>query len=253
MQRLPLSLFALIVGLTIQTTLQAAETTVLAAASLTNALSDIAKAYESGSGDTVKTSFAASSALAKQIENGAPAGLFISADLKWMDYLDGKGKIDGGSRVNLLGNRLVLVAPKGRAFAVTLEKGANLAAAFEGKLCTGETASVPVGIYAKEALQKLGMWEGIQTRVVGSEDVRAALAFVERAECAAAIVYATDAAASNNVETVGEFPIDSHAPIVYPAAMVNPAPASKAFLDYLQGEAAAAVFRKYGFRLLGKK
>lgn len=144
MKHLQLALFALVVGLAPQAAVQAAETTVFAAASLTNALTEIAKAYESGSGDTVKTSFAASSALAKQIENGAPAGLFISADLKWMDYLDGKAKIDSSSRVNLLGNSLVLVAPKGRGFPVKLEKGANLAAAFDGKLCTGETASVPV-------------------------------------------------------------------------------------------------------------
>lgn len=232
---------------------QAVETTVFAAASLTNALSEIAQIYEAGSGDTVKTSFAASSALAKQIENGAPAGLFISADLKWMDYLDGKGKIDHASRVNLLGNGLVLIAPKGREFAAKLEKGADLAAAFDGKLCTGETSSVPVGIYAKEALQNLGMWDKLQARLVGTEDVRAALTFVERAECSAGIVYATDAAASNKVASVAAFPRDSHAPIVYPAALVEPAPAAKAFLEYLQGDAAAGVFRKYGFRLLGRQ
>jgi molybdate transport system substrate-binding protein len=129
---------------------------------------------------------------------------------------------------------------------------AHLTAAFDGKLCTGETCSVPVGIYAKEASQNLGLWDGIQARLVGTEDVRAALAFVERAECAAAIVYATDAAASGKVETVAAFPTDSYAPIVYPAALAEATPAAKAFLEYLQGNAAAEVFRKYGFRLLGR-
>lgn len=228
----------------------AAEIVVFAAASLTNALTEIAKAYESANGDQVKTSFAASSTLAKQVENGAPADLFISADLKWMDYLDGKGKIDGSSRVNLLGNELVLVAPKGQGFAVKLEKGADLAAAFQGKLCTGETGSVPVGIYAKEALQNLDMWENIKARIVGAEDVRAALAFVERGECAAGIVYASDAQASSKVETLAAIPTDSHAPIVYPAGLVSQSAPAQAFLEYLQGDAAAALFRKYGFQVL---
>lgn len=230
----------------------AADILILAAASLTNALDDIAKTYQAKNGVKVKTSFASSSALAKQVENGLPADVFISADLKWMDYLYDKGKIDGDSRRELLGNTLVLIAPKGKSFAVTLEHGGNLADAFEGKLCTGETETVPAGKYAKEALMNLGMWDAIKARIVGTEDVRAALAFVERAECAAGIVYQTDALISNKVEVVSEFPAASHAPIIYPMALVSQSGEAKAFLDYLAQPEAQAVFDKYGFKRISK-
>ena len=222
----------------------AAEVTVYAAASLTNALGEIAKAYEAGSGVKVKTSFAASGALAKQIEAGAPADVFISADNKWMDYLDAKGKIDHDSTVNLLGNTLVLVAPKGKGFPVRLEKGFDFAQSFKGKLCTGETESVPVGIYAKEALGNLGWWEAIRPRIVGTDDVRTALGLVARGECIG-IVYATDAKASEQVETLAAFPAGLHAPIVYPAALVTQSSQAKAFFAYLKS--ATALFAQHGF------
>lgn len=225
----------------------AGEVTVYAAASLTNALGEIAKAYEATHGIKVKTSFAASGALAKQIESGAPADLFLSADNKWMDYLAAKGKIDQDSRINLLGNDLVLIAPKGKGFAVSMEKGFDFAKAFEGKLCTGETESVPVGIYAKEALTNLGWWESIRHRIVGTDDVRAALDLVGRGECAG-IVYATDAKTSDKVAVAGTFPSNIHTPIVYPAALVTQSGDAQEFFEYLKGS--ANVFAKYGFKII---
>ncbi|GAB6141233.1 molybdate ABC transporter substrate-binding protein [Methylosoma difficile] len=223
---------------------------IVAAASLTNALGDISKAYQAKTGVKITTSFAASSALAKQVENGLPADIFISADSKWMDYLYDKGKVDGTSRKEFLGNTLVLIAPKGQSFRANLVKGGQLANAFEGKLCTGETETVPAGKYAKEALQKLGLWDGIKSRVVGTEDVRAALAFVERGECAAGIVYETDARISKKVDVIGTFPEDSHAPIVYPMAMLSQSEEAKAFLEYLNQADAAKIFAEYGFKRL---
>lgn len=225
----------------------AGDVSVYAAASLTDAISEIAKSYEAGHKAKIKASFASSGTLAKQIEAGAPADIFISADTKWMNYLDSKGKIDQGSRVNLVGNSLVLIAPKGRAFEVRLEKGFDLAKIFEGKLCTGQTESVPVGIYAKEALSRLGWWDAIQSRIVGTDDVRAALVLVERGECAAGIVYATDAKISDKVETIGTFPESSHSPILYPAALVTQSLQAKEFFDYLK--TSSAVFARYGFRV----
>ncbi|CAL1240406.1 molybdate ABC transporter substrate-binding protein [Candidatus Methylocalor cossyra] len=227
-----------------------ADATVYAAASLTNALQDIAKEFERQHRIPVKLSFGSSAALAKQIEQGAPADLFISADLKWMDYLDDKRKIDHASRRNLLGNTLVLVAPLGKGFPVTIAKGFDFPGAFTGKLCTGQVESVPVGIYAKEALTHLGWWEGLKARLVGTEDVRAALNFVERGECDAGIVYQTDAKQSKKVEILGQFPANTHAPIVYPAALVTPSKDAKAFLDYLGTKPAGEIFRRYGFATL---
>ena len=225
----------------------AGEVTVYAAASLTNVLTELAKTYEASQGVKVKFSFAASGALAKQIEAGAPADLFISADNKWMDYLEGKGKIDHDSRVNLVGNSLVLIAPKGKGFPVKLEKGFNFAKAFKGKLCTGETGSVPVGVYAKEALGNLGWWESIKQRIVGTDDVRAALDLVGRGECIG-IVYATDAKVSDKVEVLAVFPDALHAPIVYPAALVTQAGDAKAFFAYLK--ASTQQFVHFGFKKL---
>jgi molybdate transport system substrate-binding protein len=227
-----------------------ADVTVFAAASLTNALTDIGKAFEAANKIPVKLSFASSSALAKQIEQGAPADVYASADNKWMDYLENKGKIDRDSRTNLLGNTLVVIAPQGKGFPVTMKKGFNFAGTFEGKLCTGVVESVPVGIYAKEALTGLGWWQSIQHRVVGTEDVRAALNLVERGECDAGIVYETDAKQSKKVEVIGRFPADIHSPIVYPFALVTQSGDAKKFLDYLKQKPAAEVFAKYGFKLL---
>ena len=224
----------------------AGEVTVYAAASLTNALGEAAKAYEaSHAGVKIKTSFAASGALAKQIVAGAPADVFISADSKWMDFLADKGKIDKDSRVNLLGNSLVLIAPKGKGFPVKLEQGFAFGKAFTGKLCTGETETVPVGIYAKEALGKLGWWEGIKPRLVGTDDVRGALDLVGRGECIG-IVYATDAKVSDKVEVIATFPESLHAPIVYPAALVTQSGEAKDFFKHLLDS--SSVFAKHGFK-----
>jgi molybdate transport system substrate-binding protein len=226
-----------------------ADITVYAAASLTDALSEVAKAFERERGVAVRLSFAASSALAKQIEQGAPADIYAAADTKWMDYLDGKGKIDHDSRKNLLGNELVLIAPAGTGFPVTMAKEFDFAGAFAGKLCTGVPEAVPVGIYAKEALMHLGWWEKIQYRVVGAEDVRAALNLVERGECDAGIVYETDAKPSKKAEILARFPAETHSPIVYPFALVTQSGEAKAFLEYLETLAAKAVFSAHGFKI----
>lgn len=227
-----------------------ADLTVFAAASLTNALTDIAKSFEKEHNVSVKLSFAASSALAKQIEQGAPADLFVSADIQWVDYLEGKGLIDPALRRNLLGNTLVLIAPHGSKLKVAMNKDFDFAGAFAGKLCTGMVESVPVGRYAGEALAKLGWWDAIRTRLVGTEDVRAALNLVERDECEAGIVYETDAKQSKKVIVVGRFPADTHAPITYPAALVSKSGEARMLFDYLGGKAATDVFTRYGFQVL---
>ena len=228
--------------------------TVFAAASLTNALSEISTKYEKETGIKIAHSFASSSVLAKQIENGAPADLFISADLKWMNYLQEKSLVNKSSRKNLLANTLVLIAPKGRSFDVKFEEGFAFVKAFDGRLCTGDIESVPVGIYAKEALTNLGWWKDIKSRIVGTQDVRGALAFVERAECNVGIVYVTDAKVSSKVDLVGAFPESTHSPVLYPVAMtVNSKESAKAYLSYLQSDEAMNIFKKYGFNIHPKQ
>lgn len=229
---------------------EAAEITVFAAASLTKVLTVLGQGYEKANDTKVILSFAGSSALAKQIEQGAPADIFISADTKWMDYLDSKGKIDHGTRMNLLGNSLVLIAPKGKAFPVKTDRGFDFASAFTGNLCTGQTESVPVGMYAKEALTSLGWWEAIKQRIVGTEDVKASLNLVERGECDAGIVYRTDAMGNEKVEVVSAIPENLHSPIVYPVALVTQLEAAAEFVHYLQGPDAAKAFTAHGFTLL---
>jgi molybdate transport system substrate-binding protein len=224
---------------------------VFAAASLTNVLNDIAAQWQRAGHPKPSLAFGASSALGKQVEAGAPADVYASADLKWMDYLEERGRIAAGTRANLLGNTLVLIAPKGRRFAVTMRPGFDLAGAFKGKLCTGEPGVVPAGIYARQSLEKLGWWPSLQGRIVGTDDVRTALAFVERGECGAGIVYATDARISDKVDVLAQFPADTHAPIVYPFAEVkNARPQTRAFLRYLRTPEAAATFRHHGFTVL---
>jgi molybdate transport system substrate-binding protein len=233
-----------------------AKLTVFAAASLSNALTEISASYEANGTGKVISAFASSSVLAKQIENGAPADIFISADNKWMNYLQEKKLINNASRKDLLGNKLVLIAPKGRGFNVKLDKSFDLAKAFDGRLCTGDIDAVPAGIYAKQSLTYLNWWDSIKTRIVGAQDVRAALAFVERGECAAGIVYETDAKISTKVEIVATFPEQSHVPIVYPIAIVsnaNMASTNKLasdYLNYLQSPNAIAIFKKYGFSVI---
>ena len=227
---------------------------VFAAASLTNALTDIAVKWQKNGHPLPSISFGASSALAKQIDSGAPADVFASADLSWMDFLDEHGRLVGGSRVNLLGNSLVMIVPKGQRIAVEMKSGFDLAGAFKGKLCTGEPGVVPVGIYAKQSLENLGWWQSIQPRIVGTDDVRTALAFVERGECPLGIVYATDAGISDKVDVVATFPESSHAPIVYPLGLVKGSRAdAKAFVDYLiDSPDAAAIYEHYGFTRLAR-
>jgi molybdate transport system substrate-binding protein len=247
-----LSRLSLPIFLLLQHTVWAQEDiTIYAAASLTNALTDIKKSYESKYDVNIKTSFAGSATLAKQIEAGAPAQLFISADTQWMDYLQQHQQIDVSSRHALLGNTLVFIAPKDQPFKIQMRRGFDFPHAFAGKICTGDPTSVPVGMYAKDALQHFGWWTGLEKRLVGTEDVRTALAFVERGECAVGIVYDTDARISNKVVVIGRFPANTHQPIVYPFALMPHASlATQAFYQYLQQKPAQAVFSQYGFTLL---
>jgi len=225
--------------------------TVFAAASTTNALTDIAEAFTASGGGKVTLSFAASSTLAKQVEQGAPVHVFLSADEKWMTYLADKGLIDPATRVNLLGNRLALIAPADGATApVDIAPGFPLAQLLgDGRLVTGDPDHVPVGLYARQALEKLGVWSAVQDRLARVDSPRAALALVERGEVPLGIVYTTDAAISPKVKVVGIFPADSHPPVVYPAALVaGPLPPSaRAFLEFMGAPAAKAIWQKYGF------
>lgn len=224
--------------------------TVFAAASLTNAITDLGNIFARKKGGNVRHSFAASSALAKQIENGAPANIFISADEDWMNYLSEKRLIVPETRFNLLGNRLVIVAPADSNAKVDVKPGFPLAQLLgEGRLATGDPDYVPVGKYAKTALRKLGVWGDVQGKIAPADNARAALALVERGECALGIVYSTDAAISKRVKVVGTLPEDSHPPILYPAAIVSgeDTPAARGFLEFLNTPEAKAVLEKYGF------
>jgi molybdate transport system substrate-binding protein len=228
---------------------------VFAAASMKNALDDIDAAFTAKTGTKVSASYAASSTLAKQIEQGAPADIFVSADTDWMDYATAKKTIDEASRVNLLGNSIVLIAPKDSTIDnVTIGPGFDLAKlAGDGKIATGDVKAVPVGKYAKAALEKLGSWQAAETKFAMAESVRAALTLVARGEAALGIVYATDAKVEPSVKIVGTFPADSHPPIIYPvAATATAKPEAKAYLDYLHSQAAKAVLEKYGFVYLIK-
>lgn len=229
----------------------AEKVTVFAAASLTNALQEIATQYKKKTAVEVVSSFASSSTLARQIEQGAPADLFISADQQWMDDAVAKKSMDDATRVTLLGNELVLVAPRSdSAKPVTLNEQTDWKSLLKGeRLAVGDPDHVPAGIYAQEALQKLGAWQTVSPSLARANNVRAALALVERNETPYGIVYGSDAVASNKVQVVGTFPASSHKPVEYPMAIVkahNNA-AVKAFYDYLKGPEAAAVFKQYGF------
>jgi len=220
---------------------------VFAAASLKNALDDVAAMSPS----KPAISYAASSALAKQIESGAPAQVFISADLDWMDYLDRKKLIREGTRRNLLGNKLVLIAPADSAVKADIGPGFPLAKLLGGgRLATADPASVPAGKYTKSALEKLGAWDPVSGRLAPADNVRAALLLVARGEAPLGTVYATDAAIETKVRVVAVFPDGLHPPIVYPAALTASAPPSGAaadFLSLLSSPAARKRFEKYGF------
>lgn len=221
---------------------------IYAAASLTNAVTEIAKIYQNETQTEIKTSFASSSTLAKQIENGAPADIFISADTKWMRYLKDKKTLNEASIANLLTNHLVLIVPKGKQLNIEMNKSFDFFSAFNGKLCTGEMESVPVGIYAKQALNALGWLDAAKSRIVGTQDVRAALRLVERGECAVGIVYETDAKISNKVDTIASFPDNTHEQIVYPLSLTKGAGLkATAFYNYLKSDKAKLIFTQYGF------
>lgn len=245
-------LLLLTVQLLVANGVQAGDIKVSAAASLTDVLSELSRAYEkSHTGVLIKTSFAGSSTLAKQIENGAPADIFISADKDWTDYLEKRNLLTKATRIDLLTNELVLIAPLNRTQSITMARDFDLAASFTGKLCTGEPAYVPAGKYAQQALSYFGWWSALQLRLVGTEDVRTALAFVERGECALGIVYKTDALLSKKVTVVASFPAESHLPIVYPGGLTkNASPEAQAFWQFLQSAEAAMVFVRYGFGIV---
>ncbi|HEV8680632.1 MAG TPA: molybdate ABC transporter substrate-binding protein [Stellaceae bacterium] len=230
----------------------AGDLVVFAAASLKTALDAIAAEWWRDSGKRAVISYAASSALARQIENGAPASLFISADLKWMDYLQQRQLIDGQTRVDLLGNMLVLVAPQKSPVQATIAPGFPLAALIGDRhLAMAEPNSVPAGIYGKAALSQLGVWPAVERRVAAAENVRAALALVARGEAPLGIVYRTDAAAEPAVRIVATFPAGSHPPIVYPMALTKDAPPeAAAFAAYLRRPDARQLFEAQGFTML---
>lgn len=220
---------------------------VYAAASTTEVISAVAAGFQHRTGITVKTSFASSSTLAKQIEAGAPANVFISASPEWMDFVEEKALVEPGSRRELLGNELAMIAPKGAGFQVDMTSAVP-PAGLNGKLCMGDPAHVPAGIYGKEALTSLGWWNALEKRLVGTNDVRAALAFVERGECAAGIVYASDAKSNERVEIVAAFPPNTHSDVRYPVALLKPAgEAAQSFLNYLFGETARTFYVHHGF------
>ena len=233
---------------------EAKPVTVFAAASLTDAMQQVGKSYEAATGKKAIFSFAGSMILARQIEASAGVDLFISADTESMDYLDRKGLIVKSSRVNLLGNRLVLIAPAMSKTALTIVRGFPLAQTLRGgRLALANTDTVPAGRYAKAALTALGVWDSVKVALAQGEDVRAALAYVARGEAPLGIVYATDARAEPKVRVVAPFPENSHEPIVYPAALTRDAnPQARDFVAYMRTSAAANIFERAGFTVLAR-
>lgn len=228
--------------------------TVFAAASTTDALTEIAGLYEAEGNNKPALSFASSSTLAKQIEHGAPADVFLSANKKWMDYLEEKELIKAESRADLLGNRIVLIAPAAspaQPVAITAELDIESMLGKDGMLAVGDPAHVPVGTYAKAALEKLGLWSRIEKRVAPAKDVRAGLTLVEQGEAPLGIVYAGDAAVSDKVKILGTFPEDSHPPIVYPAAALktDKSAEAKRFMAFMASPKAKEVWAKFGFEV----
>jgi molybdate transport system substrate-binding protein len=229
--------------------------TAFAAASMKSALDDLDAAYTAKSGTKIVASYAASSVLAKQIEQGAPADVFISADTDWMDYGIKKNLIKASTRIDLLGNSIVLIAPKdSKLDQVDIKQGFDLSKLVgEGKIATGDVTSVPVGKYAKSALEKLGAWKDAEPKFAMADSVRAALTLVARGEAVLGIVYATDAKVEPGVKVIATFPADSHPPIIYPVAATTTAKDGTAdYLAFLKTSAAKTIFEKYGFNYLIK-
>ncbi len=232
---------------------QADEVVVFAAASLKGALDNVNDAWKAETGKSAKISYAASSALAKQIEEGAPADVFISADLDWMKYLSDKKLTRPDTELKLLGNRIVLVAPADSKAEVKIEKGFDLAGLLgDGRIAMGDVKAVPAGKYGKAALEALGVWGSVENKIAQAENVRAALKLVSTGEAPFGIVYQTDAAVEPGVKIVGTFPDDSHAPIVYPIAVTADSKNSDAgdFVKYLQTDKARGLFEAQGFTFL---
>lgn len=231
---------------------RAADVTVFAAASLSDAFKQVGDAYKAKTGKEATFSFAASSALARQIEASGGADMFVSADRDWMDYLDNKGLIAKDTRKDLLGNHLVLIAPADSKVSLAIAPKFDLLGALGGgRLAVADPASVPAGKYAKVSLTALGVWDSVSGNLASAENVRVALAYVARGEAQLGIVYATDAMAEPKVKILDTFPDSSHAPIVYPIALTKDAkPDAKAFLDYLESPDAAKLFAKAGFVVL---
>lgn len=229
---------------------QAQHVTIFAAASMKDALDELDARYQKQTGEKSVISYASSATLAKQIENGAPADIFISADLEWMDYLGKRELIRAETRSNLLRNELVLVAPAGSNGSVEIKPAFPLAQLLGGsRLAMADPDSVPAGKYGKASLESLGVWRSVEGKVARAENVRAALAFVSRGEAPYGIVYRTDAVADKGVRIVGVFPANSHPPVIYPVALLRggKAAGSAKYLAYLKSPAAGEVFRKHGF------
>lgn len=229
------------------------EVTVFAAASLTNALDRVAEAWSAETGHTAVMSYAGSSALANQIQQGAPADIFISASVDWMDAIAASGDLREGTRRDILGNTLVLIAHGSDADPVTIDADLDLAGMLgDERLAMALVDSVPAGIYGRAALTSLGLWESVEPLVAQSDNVRAALAFVAQNEAPLGIVYATDAAVEDNVTIIGTFPAGSHDPITYPAGITaqSESPVAQAFLDYLTSDTARAIWQEFGFSIL---
>jgi len=232
---------------------QARDPLVFAAASLKNALDDVAAQWQRETGKKVRISYAGSNNLIKQIEEGAPADIFFSADVDWMDYGQRKNLIKPETRSNLLANRIVLIAPKDSTVSVNIAPGFDLAGALKGgRLAMGNVDAVPAGKYAKAALEKLGVWDRVKDKVAQSESVRAALILVARGEAPLGIVYQTDAASDPTVKIVGAFPDDTHPPIIYPVALTkdSTSPDAPAFLNFIRSPAARPAFERQGFTVV---
>ncbi|MCL2429321.1 MAG: molybdate ABC transporter substrate-binding protein [Alphaproteobacteria bacterium] len=231
----------------------AQQLTVFAAASLTDVMQDISARWAEAGHSPLRLSFGASSTLARQIEQGAPANLFASADERWMDYLANKQLIVSDTRKDLLGNDLVLIVPVNKPQHVTIGPGFDLLGMLgpDGRIATGDPAHVPVGLYAQQALKKLNLWDAVLPRLASTEDVRAALLLVERGEAPVGIVYATDAAVSKAVMIAATFPADTHDPVSYPFAVVKAGdtPEARALMTFLSGPEARAIFEKRGFKV----
>jgi len=229
------------------------EVLVFAAASLTNALDQVAAAWTAETGHTAVMSYAGSSALARQIQEGAPADIFISASVDWMDAIEATGDLREGSRRDILGNTLVLIAHGRDAAPVTIDESLDLVGMLDGgRLSMALVEAVPAGVYGKAALTSLGLWDVVEPLVAQSDNVRAALGFVAQDEAPLGIVYATDAAVVDNVTVIGTFPEGSHDPITYPAGITaqSESPVAEAFLDFMTSDTARAIWLELGFTVL---